>query len=304
MPTKISNTNTNINRININIPKQRQPKITPKSVKKAEQDLQNLERQDRQIPYVSQAPSQFINPSIFGFNTTPINTGAIQEPEQQMQEPVRPMETQTETAITENDFLASPRSPRMAVAEPVNIKEFMPQRGDTPREPIPFRSSSTPTQRDVLALGYSQPQYSLPSDFQNRLAAQEGFQPSSKTFKPIVVGKMRDIQKQGRPDINQMAQNVKQAYRGEEAIVPFAKAAGTSPSYQQPLVFENMPLEEALPPAKKKGGGRPIGSKNKPKPKAVETQVGPSLAANVNTPEMIVKKVSKPKGALRGQKED
>jgi hypothetical protein len=291
------NTNTNINRININVPRQRNAKITPKSVKKAEQDLQSLETQDRQIQYSSQAPSQFINPSVFGFNTTPINTGAIQEPEQQMQEPVRPMETQTETAITEDDFLASPRSPRMAVAEPVNIKEFMPQRGDTPREPIPFRSSGVSERRDVLALGYSQPQYRLPTDFQNRLAQQEGFEPSSRTFKPLAVGKMRDINKQGRPDINLMAQNVKEAYRGED-IVPFAKEAAVE--------TEDQP--------KRRGGGRPVGSKNKPKPKAVETQVGPSLAANVNTPQDEVlsaatqfaqaKIVPKPKGALRGKKDD
>jgi hypothetical protein len=77
MPTKISNTNTNINRININVPKQRNAKVTPKSVGTAERELQSLENQDRQ--YVSQAPSQFVNPSVFGFNTTPIQT-PMQEP--------------------------------------------------------------------------------------------------------------------------------------------------------------------------------------------------------------------------------
>lgn len=77
MPTKITNTNTNINRININVPKQRNAKVTPKSVGRAEQELQSLENQDRQ--YISQVPTQFVNPSVFGFNTTPIQT-PIQEP--------------------------------------------------------------------------------------------------------------------------------------------------------------------------------------------------------------------------------
>jgi hypothetical protein len=263
MPTKISNTNTNINRININVPRQRNAKVTPKSVKKAEQDLQNLETQDRQIQYSSQAPSQFINPSVFGFNTTPI------------QNPIQ--NQQTEELIT---------SPRMTIAEPINRSDFMPQ-------PIPFRSSGVSERRDVLSLGYSQPQYTLPSDFQNRLAEQEGFQPSSRTFKPIAVGKMRDIQKQGRPDINEMALKVKEAYRGEE--LPFAKEAA----------------EETT---KKGKGGRQKGSKNKPKPKPIETQTGESLARNVNTPQDEVLSlgtqfaqaniVPRPKGALRGKKDD
>jgi len=285
------NTNTNINKININVPRQRNAKITPKSVKKAEQDLQSLENQDRQIQYSSQVPSQFINPSVFGFNTTPI----------QISEPVRPqtlsrgtqtepMETQTDTALTEDDFIASPR---LIVAEPVDVKDFMPQRGDTPSKPIAFRSSGVPERRDVLSLGYSQPQYTLQTDFQKRLAQQEGFQPSSTTFKPIVVGKMRDIQKQGRPDINEMALKVKEAYRGEEESGPFAKEAA----------------QEVLPV--QKGRGRQKGSKNKPKPKAIETQTGESLARNVNTPQDEVlslgtqysqaKIVPRPKSGLRGQ---
>jgi hypothetical protein len=114
MPTKISNTNTNINRININIPKQRQPKVTSKSVNNAEQQLQNLERQDMQ--YVSQAPTQYVNPSIFGFNTTPIQTP--------MQQPI------------DNPIIAQPEIP-VAQAIPMNIEErgikaqvFMPTKSD------------------------------------------------------------------------------------------------------------------------------------------------------------------------------
>jgi hypothetical protein len=281
MPTKISNTNTNINRININIPKQRNAKITPKSVGKAEQDLQNLETQDRQLQYSSQAPSQFINPSVFGFNTTPIQNTI-------------PMERQTEELIT---------SPQMTIAEPINRSDFMPQRGDTPREPIPFRSSSTPVQRDVLAQGYSQPEYMLnkPSDFPERLARQEGFQPYSSTsaFAPLTSNRMRDIQKQGRPDINEMAQNVKEAYRGSSE-----KQAGSSPV---DFGVDLMSIQEALPPAKKGKGGRPVGSKNKPKPISIDTQTGASLVPedlSLGTQFAEAKRVPKPKGALRGQKDD
>lgn len=262
MPTKITNTNTNINKININVPKPRQAKITPKSVKKAEQDLQNLETQDRQLEYSSQAPSQFINPSVYGFNTTPITTP--------VQEPVRPKTvsrgTQTEPMETQTDeeVFSPVQSPETVYAEPIfRSKDFIGARGTTPRDPIPFRSSSTPEQRDVLSLGYSEPQYKLniPSDFPDRLSRQQGFQPSSSAFQmPLYSNRMRDIKKQVRPDldINQMARNVKDAYRGEEEkIVPYTKSGGTP--------FEEQPLEVALPPAKKKGGGRPAGSKNKPK---------------------------------------
>jgi hypothetical protein len=253
MPTKISNTNTNINKININVPRRYTPRPTKKNVAKAEQDLQSLETQDREIPYVSQAPSQFINPSVFGFNTTPI------------QEPVRPQTisrgTQTEQTQTDEEFATSPR---VAVAEPVDTSNFRSQRGDTPRSPMPFRSSSIPEERNVLSLGYSEPQYKLniPSDFPARLSQAGGssFPRSGSAFTmPIYANRMRDIQKQGRPDsdINEMALKVKEAYRGEEQTVPYAKTGGTP--------FEDQPLEVALPPAKKKGGGRPVGSKNKPK---------------------------------------
>ena len=274
------NTNTNINRININIPKQRNAKITPKSVGKAEQDLQNLETQDRQIQYTSQAPSQFINPSVFGFNTTPIQNTI-------------PMERETEELIT---------SPRMTVAEPINRSDFISQRGDTPREPIPFRSSSTPVQRDVLAQSYSRPEYMLnkPSDFPDRLARQEGFQPFSSTsaFAPLTSNRMRDIQKQGRPDINEMAQNVKQAYRGSSE-----KQAATSPV---DFGVDPMPIQEDLPVQKGKGG-RTKGSKNKPKPITIDTQTGASLIPeelSLGTQFTEAKVIARPKVALRGKGND
>lgn len=257
MPTKITNTNTNINRININVPRRNNPRPTKKNVAKAEQELSQVENLDREIPYISQAPSQFINPSVFGFNSTPI------------QEPVRPQTvsrgTQTEPmeTQTEQELFSPIQSPETVYAEPVfRSKDFVGQRGTTPRDPIPFRSSSTPQQRDVLSLGYSEPQYKLniPSDFPTRLSQASGssFPQSGSAFQmPIYSNRMRDIQKQGRPDldINQMARNVKEAYRAE-AIVPFAKEA-------QP--FEEQPLEVALPPATKATRGRPVGSKSKPK---------------------------------------
>lgn len=156
MPTKISNTNTNINRININIPKQRQPRVTSKSVGKAEQELQNLERQDMQ--YVSQAPSQFVNPSVFGFNTTP-----IQRP---MQEPV------------DNPIIEQPEIP-VVHAVPIHTEE----RG------IPHAQI-----------------FSKPSDFEQRLSKQEGFQPIHAFEMPKLETRM--IKKQGRPDINEMAREI------------------------------------------------------------------------------------------------
>jgi len=299
MPTKISNTNTNINKININVPRRYTPRPTKKNVAKAEQELSQVENIDREIPYVSQAPSQFINPSVFGFNTTPI------------QEPVRPRTvsrgTQTEPMETQTEPDGG-ISPETVYAEPLtSSSDFMAQRGDTPRSPMPFRSSQASERRDVLALGYSQPNYKLnmPSDFPSRLSQAEGspFPQSRSAFTPpIYSNRMRDIQKQGRPDldINEMARNVKEAYRGntpqEEETVPFVKSAGTSPIVQEsfgvsPSGLYQEPLEVALPPAKKGKGGRPVGSKNKPKPISDETQTGPSLP---NTPKPKKVRTGKP----------
>jgi hypothetical protein len=297
MPTKITNTNTNINKININVPRRYTPRPTKKNVAKAESELQSLETQDREIPYISQAPSQFINPSVFGFNTTPI------------QEPVRPQTisrgTQTEPmeTQTEEEFVTSPR---VAVAEAIDTSNFRSQRGDTPTSPIPFRSSSTPEERNVLSLGYSEPQYKLniPSDFPTRLSQASGssFPQSGSAFKmPIYANRMRDIQKQGRPDINEMAIKVKEAYRGEEQTIPYAKTGGTpfeEPFGISPTSFQDQPLEVALPPAKKKGGGRPAGSKNKPK-----DEEAPKKARKVKqVVDIGVDTFTAGKGGLRGQK--
>jgi hypothetical protein len=175
MPTKITNTNTNINRININIPKPRQAKITPKSVSNAEQQLQNLERQDMQ--YVSQAPTQHVNPSIFGFNTTPIQTP--------MQQPI------------DNPIIDQPEMP-VAHIIPMNIED-----------------------RGIKAQVFSKP-----SDFEQRLSKQEGFQPITSFQMPKL--ETRIIKKQGRPDINEMARNI-------IANRNIVKDAGVSPSTLKPL---------------------------------------------------------------------
>ena len=317
------NTNTNINRININVPRQyrpRQPK--KKTVAQAEEALSQDENQDRQASYQTQGIS--INPNVYGFNTSPINreVGIVEtRPEtktaqtQTQTTKGRSMGTSTRNMSTEpietqTDESLSSVSPRMAVAEP-----------------IPFKSTSVPVDKTTLARRYSEPEFSFnrPSDFQDRLSRQEGFQPQS-SFAPFYPNHMRNIQKQGRPDldINLMARNVREAYRGEEQIVPFAKQAGggsvkdkilsieeTQPTLVYSKAFEKMPLEEALPPAKKGKGGRPVGSKNKPKPKAITTQTGESLLANVNTPREEIQslgtqmaeaqKAKKAKKALRGK---
>jgi hypothetical protein len=301
MPTKITNTNTNINRININVPRRYTPRPTKKNVAKAEQELSQVENLDREIPYVSQAPSQFINPSVFGFNTTPI------------QEPVRPQTisrgTQTEPmeTQTEEEFVTSPR---VAVAEAIDTSNFRSQRGDTPRDPIPFRSSSTPEERNVLSLGYSEPQYKLniPSDFPTRLSQASGssFPQSGSAFKmPVYANRMRDIQKQGRPDINEMAIKVKEAYRGEEQTVPYAKTGGTpfeEPFGISPTSFQDQPLEVALPPATKPTRGRPVGSKSKPKdPDAPKKQRKVKQVVDIGDEGAFA---TAGKGGLRGKAEE
>lgn len=286
MPTKISNTNTNINKININVPRQRNAKVTPKSVKKAEDDLQSLETQDREIPYISQAPSQFINPSVFGFNTTP-----IQEP---IREPVQTRTAQTQTQQKAGRSMGT--STRNMETDTLDISPVEAQA-------VPFRSSGIPVDKGSLS---PLPEYKLniPSDFSSRLSRQEGFQPSSSTFAPLTSYRMRDIQKQGRPDINQMARNIislRPENQDELVIVDeYGEKMGTlsSPSSVQKRV-KKIEQNQPTPVFPKQAGGiyqeledvgggayieptgkargRPKGSKNKLKPKTVETQVGPSL---------------------------
>jgi hypothetical protein len=309
MPTKISNTNTNINKININVPRARNAKVTPKSVKKAEQDLQTLETQDREIPYISQAPSQFINPSVFGFNTTP-----IQEP---IQEPVQTRTAQTQTQQRPGRSMAT-STRNMETGIGTDTEDLSPVEA----EAIPFRSAGIPVDKGSLS-PFPEYRLNIPSDFQSRLSRQEGFQPTT-SYAPLVSNRMRDIQKQGRPDINEMARNlislrpenqelvivdefgermgtlsgpstVQQKVKSIEQRQPtpvFPKAAGK----QAGGVYEQTGDEGAYVERTGKPKGRPKGSKNKPKPKTVETQVGPSLEEQ----QMEVVRVPRPKTALRG----
>lgn len=313
MPTKISNTNTNINKININVPRARNAKVTPKSVKKAEQDLQTLETEDREIPYISQAPSQFVNPSVFGFNTTPI--------QQPIQEPIQTRTAQTQTQQRPGRSMAT-STRNMETGIGTDTADLSPVEAQA----IPFRSAGIPVDKGSLS---PLPEYRLniPSDFQSRLSRQEGFQPTT-SYAPLVSNRMRDIQKQGRPDINEMARNLislRPENQDELVIVDeYGERMGTlsSPSsvksrvqsieQRQPTavfpkaagkqaggVFEaaEEPGEGAYVEATgKKGPGRPKGSKNKPKPKTVETQVGPSLEEQ----QMEVVRVPRPRAGLRG----
>ena len=323
MPTKISNTNTNINKIKINVPRARNAKVTPKSVKKAEQDLQTLETQDREIPYISQAPSQFVNPSVFGFNTTPIQQ-PIQEP---IQEPVQTRTAQTQTQQRPGRSMAT-STRNMETGIGTDTVDLSPVEA----EAIPFRSAGIPVDKGSL-LPFPEYRLNIPSDFQSRLSRQEGFQPTT-SYAPLVSNRMRNIQKQGRPDINEMARNIvllRPENQDELVVVDeFGERMGTfsSPSsvqqkvksieQRQPTpvfpkaagkqaggVYEEAPKRgrgrppkvpvEGAAPAEKNPVGRPKGSKSKPKPITVETQVGPSLEEQ----QMEVVRVPRPR-ALRG----
>lgn len=316
MPTKISNTNTNINKININVPRRYTPRPTKKNVAKAEQDLQSLETQDREIPYISQAPSQFINPSVFGFNTTP-----IQEP---IREPVQTRTAQTQTQQRPGRSMAT--STRGLEME-TDTSDLSPIEAQA----VPFRSSGVPVSKGNLS---PLPEYRFnnPSDFPSRLAQQSGFSPYSTTFAPLRSNRMRDIQKQGRPDINEMARNIisLRPQNPEQLVIvdEFGDEIGTlsnsPPSVQNRIksIEKKQPLP-VFPKAsgKQAGGGyvetgdegayvereparrgRKPGSKNKPKPKTVETQVGPSLSQEQEIPAtgMPTTIVPRPRTGLRG----
>lgn len=317
------NTNTNINRININVPRQyrpRQPK--KKTVAQAEEALSQDENQDRQASYQPQSIS--INPNVYGFNTSPINREVgIVETTPEMRTGITQTETQPEprtkgrTMATQTKNIREQTARREAeirgvssemVTDPMeeSISSVSPRMSVA--QAIPFRSTSVPVDKGTLARRYSEPQYSLnlPSDFQDRLSRQEGFQPQS-SFAPLYANRMRDILKQGRPDldINMMAINTKEAYRGEAQMIPFAKqTGGGSVKEKIQSIEQTQPTPvypKALPPAKKGKGGRPVGSKNKPKPQKAEmiTQTGESL----NPKEPIATQTTpRPKKALRGKR--
>jgi hypothetical protein len=293
MPRKnspITNTNTNINKININIPKtitQRKPrqgKQTQEQVNSAEEKLSNLENMD----------SQFVNPSVFGFNRTPLY---IPEPIQQVQnriiEQPAPIgqsrvsrTTQTSPMQEEEEFSYSQSQPTSPInfssASPVQAEIFRPRPVSVPTDKSGFESMGRGLQ--------------LPSDFQARLSRQEGFQPVQPMSSPFSMYQnpnlasaiLRRTSMTSGPDINELRTRmfaVKQA--GVSSSKPLLITEGTSP----------------MPEPAKKKGGRPKGTKNKPKP--VSTGVGTSAPAEplqtveVTQPITTVKLTKAQKTALR-----
>ena len=297
MPRKnspITNTNTNINKININIPKTitqrkpRQPKQTQEEVNSAEEKLSNLENMD----------TQFVNPSVFGFNRTPLY---IPEPIQQVQNRIIEQPAQigqsrvsrtTQTSPMQEEELSynqsQPTSPiNFSSASPVEAQVFSPRPVAVPADKSGFESMGRGLQ--------------LPSDFQARLSRQEGFQPVQPMSSPfgmyqnpnLASAILRRTSMTSGPDINELRNRlfaVKQA--GVSNSKPLLITEGTSP----------------MPEPAKKKGGRPKGTKNKPKP--VSTGVGTSAPAEplqtveVTQPITTVKLTKAQKRALRQKPEE
>jgi hypothetical protein len=269
----ITNTNTNINKININIPKPtkpRQPKQTQKEVNSAEEKLANLENMD----------GQFVNPSVFGFNRTPLY---IPEPIQQVQnriieQPASRINRTTQTSpMQEEEQIYSQSQP----TSPISFSSVSPVQAEIYRP----RPVSVPTDKNAFeSMGRG---LSLPSDFEARLSRQEGFQPVQPMSSPFSMyqnptlssAMSRVTSMSNPPNINELRTRmfgVKPA--GVSNTTPLQITQGTSPIPEKP----------------KGKGGRPKGSKNKPKPeKTIEpTQTEPTIT--------IIKK-PKPKKALRTQ---
>jgi len=288
MPRKnsaITNTNTNINKININIPKTtraRQKKQSQSQVDHAEENLANLENMD----------GRFVNPSIYGFNQTPLY---IPEPIQQVQNRIveQPSKVSrgTMTLEEEEEQLREPQSQAtspisFSSASPVQAEVFSPRAVMAPVDKSGFTSMGRGLQ--------------LPSDFQARLASQEGFQPTEPLRSPFSMYQnpnlaeaiLRRTSMQSGPDINELRTRmfgVKEA--GASSSKPLMITEGTSA----------MPMPEP-----KRKGGRPKGTKNKPKPTTIETQTGASLNPEQKAPKAKGPKIAResilPSGALRGVK--
>jgi hypothetical protein len=293
MPRKNSaitntNTNTNINKININIPKPtraRQKKQTQSQVDQAELNLANLENMD----------GRFVNPSIYGFNQTPLY---IPEPIQQVQNRVVEQPSRvsrgTMTLEEEEEQLREPESQgtspiSFSSASPVQAEVFSPRPVMAPVDKSGFISMGRGLQ--------------LPSDFQARLARQEGFQPTEPLRSPFSMYQnpnlseaiLRRTSMQTGPDINELRTRmfgVKEA--GASSSKPLMITEGTS----------------AMPMPEPKGkGGRPKGSKNKPKPTTIETQTGASLnpepkaVPKAKAPKVVTEQnIASQTGTLRGRR--
>jgi len=298
MPRKnsgITNTNTNINKININIPKTRtvyrkprQTKQTQEQVDNAEEKLSNLENMD----------GRFVNPSVFGFNRTPLY---IPEPIQQVQ-----------NRVVEQPSKVS----RGTMTSPMNLEEQQEEihTQSQPTSPISFssvspvqaeiyrpRPVSVPTDKNAFQdMGRG---LSLPSDFQARLSRQEGFQPVQPMSSPFSMYQNPNLSSaisrvtsmNNPPNINEL-----------RTRMFGVKPAGTSNTTPLQITQGTSPIPEPEPKPKNKGG-RPKGVKNKPKP--VSTATGASAprqgAPTVEvTPPIVTIKRPKAKKALRSSVEE
>jgi len=286
-----TNTNTNINKININIPKtrtvyrkSRQTKQTQEQVDNAEQNLSNLENMD----------GRFVNPSIYGFNRTPLY---IPEPIQQVQNRVVEQPSKisrgTMTLEEQEEELRSP-TPQSQGTSPISFSSVSPVQAEIYRP----RPVSVPTDKSAFQdMGRG---LSLPSDFQARLSRQEGFQPVQPMSSPFSMYQNPNLSSaisrvtsmNNPPNINEL-----------RTRMFGVKPAGVSNTTPLQITQGTSPIPEPEPKPKNKGG-RPKGVKNKPKP--VSTATGASAprqgAPTVEvTPPIVTIKRPKAKKGLRNQ---
>jgi hypothetical protein len=286
----ITNTNTNINKININIPKPtkpRQPKQTQKEVDTAEENLSNLENMD----------GRFVNPSVFGFNRTPLY---IPEPIQQVQNRIMEQPSKvskgTMTLEEQEEELRS-ETPQSQGTSPISFSSVSPVQAEIYRP----RPVSVPTDKNAFQdMGRA---LSLPSDFQARLSRQEGFQPVQPMSSPFSMYQNPNLSSaisrvtsmSNPPNINELRTRmfgVKPA--GTSNTTPLQITQGTSPISEKP----------------KGKGGRPKGVKNKPKPVSTATgssaprQGAVTIEPTQTEPTITIIKRPKTKKALRSSVEE
>jgi hypothetical protein len=288
-----TNTNTNINKINISIPKTRtvsrkpkQTKQTQEEINSAEEKLSNLENMD----------GQFVNPSVFGFNRTPLYI-----PE--------PIQNSIQNRVVEQPSKVS----RGTMTSPMNLEEQQEEihTQSQPTSPISF-SSVSPVQAEIyrprpVSVPTDKSAFqdmgrglSLPSDFQARLSRQEGFQPVQPMSSPFSMyqnpnlssAMSRVTSMNNPPNINEL-----------RTRMFGVKPAGVSNTTPLQITQGTSPIPELEPKPKNKGG-RPKGVKNKPKP--VSTATGASAprqgAPTVEvTPPIVTIKRPKAKKGLRNQ---
>lgn len=187
MPTK--NVNTNINNIKIEIPKQQQRQYKPKmkSIKQAEEELNQLENADAGYNMgqpisisISQPPT--INPSVYGFSHLPIqreiSTTSTEEPIVMPEEPVAPEVAPEEPVAPKKRKGGRPLGSKNKSKIPVGIPTTQTQLTDYVSKK-PFGGYET----DIGGYG----------DFEKRqfLQAQQDFK---KNIPPYYIQSAKDIQ--------------------------------------------------------------------------------------------------------------